>query len=181
MRLIASPFSGRPFLVWIGFALLAGCSFSEGPDWPAPVTATPEAAVETRYEAGEDQLAAGERQISLAELTTGEAAPPPPGGGATLVGKVRPLVVIRFGPRPPDFEPMLYTTVRSALERRPRSAFDLVAVAPRAGQADPGAVTRDAESVIRALDAMGLPPERMSLSSTTVLGVTTHEVHIYVR
>ena len=171
-------FPGHALCACVGLALLGACGFSESADWP-PVTKAPAAVAAAKTLQG-DSLAPEER-ISLSELVAGRASSPPPGGGAALVGRVRPLVVIRFGATPPDFEPTVYAAARGALERRPNSAFDLVALAPSVGAADQAAVTRDSEAVFRAMVAMGLPVERLSLSATTTPGLSAHEVHIYVR
>jgi hypothetical protein len=40
---------------------------------------------------------------------------------------------------------------------------------------------RNAESVLRTLTNMGLPPDRVSLAATTSPTATTTEVHLYVR
>ena len=71
--------------------------------------------------------------------------------------------------------------VRLALERRPETAFDLVAVADSLGPSEAPAVTDHARSVLRSLSEMGLPPERLSLSAASFPGITGSEVHLYVR
>ncbi len=98
----------------------------------------------------------------------------------------RPLVVIRFDRPNVEYEQALYTAVSRALERRPEAAFDLVAVTPRTGGAadaalNTSAARRSAEAVLRALTAMGLPADRVSLSAMSSAGVRGNEVHIYVR
>ncbi len=103
-----------------------------------------------------------------------------------LVDERRPLVVIRFDRADVEFKQALYTAISTALERRPQSTFDLVAVAPNMGSpADvalaSNAAKRHAETVLQALSEMGLPSNRVTLSSTTSPGVQTNEVHIYVR
>jgi hypothetical protein len=103
-----------------------------------------------------------------------------------LVDERRPLVVIRFDRADVEFKQALYTAILTALERRPQSTFDLVAVAPNMGSpADvalaSNAAKRHAETVLQALGEMGLPSSRVTLSSTTSPGVQTNEVHIYVR
>ena len=178
MTLRQLSFPGRALCVLAILALPGACGFSESADWP-PITKAPGAVAAANSLQGES-LAPGER-TSLSELVAGEVPAPLPGGGAALVGQVRPLVVIRFGATPPNFEPTVYAAARGALERRPNSVFDLVALAPGVGAAEQAAVTRDAETVFRALVAMGLPAERLSLSATTTPGLSTHEVHIYVR
>jgi hypothetical protein len=98
----------------------------------------------------------------------------------------RPLVVIRFDRPDVPFEQALYTAINRALEARPNSQFDLVAVTPNQGSpADVALNTtkskRNAETVFRALIDMGLPAGRISLSSSQSPEAFTNEVHIYLR
>ena len=62
----------------------------------------------------------------------------------------------------------------------------LVAIAPAQGSAADVALNtskskKNAESLLRSLIDMGLPANRVRLSSTTSPEVATNEVHIYVR
>lgn len=106
---------------------------------------------------------------------------------AAQSGQRRPLVVIRFDRANVEFEQALYTAVSRALERKPQAGFDLVAVAPATtGNAAmtasaANAARRNAESVLRSLTSMGLPPSRVTLSAGTSNEARTNEVHIYVR
>ena len=80
----------------------------------------------------------------------------------------------------------LYTAINRALARRPQAGFDLVAVAPSAGNAAQSAAAanaarRNAENVLRSLTSMGLPASRVTLSAGTSNDARTNEVHIYVR
>lgn len=98
----------------------------------------------------------------------------------------RPLVVIRFDRADVPFEEPLYTAVNEALNRRPGAAFDLVAITPQRGTPAQVALNtsqsrRNAEKVLRTLTSMGLPTERVSLSSITDPGAGANEVHVYVR
>ncbi len=98
----------------------------------------------------------------------------------------RPLVVIRFDRPNPSYEQALYTAVSRAMERRPDAVFDLVAVSPGKGnqaQVALAATTakRQAETVLRSLTDMGLPANRVTLSSSTSAAVQTNEVQLYVR
>ena len=109
-------------------------------------------------------------------------APPPP---AAAAGR-RPLVVIRFDRPNVAYQQALYSAVNKALQRRPQSGFDLVAVA--AANGSPAQVTvasnkakRSAESVLRSLSEMGLPLQRVRLSAITSTRAQTNEVHLYVR
>lgn len=98
----------------------------------------------------------------------------------------RPLVIIRFDRSNVEYRQALYSAISTALERRPSSTFDLVAIAPNQGSpADvalsTNAAKRNAEQVLQALTEMGLPSNRVALSSTTSPSVQTNEVHIYIR
>ncbi len=102
------------------------------------------------------------------------AAPP----GAGIAGG-RPFVVIRFDRPDVEYRQALYEAVSKALERRPTAAFDLVAVAGVEGNG--AAAQQNAEEVLRALNEMGLPPDRIALSAATSQQATGNEVHLYVR
>lgn len=98
----------------------------------------------------------------------------------------RPLVTIRFDRPDVPYEHALYTAVSRALERRPSAVFDLVAVSPSGGSAAQVSISadeakRDAESVMRSLSKMGLPADRLALSSMTSGSVHDNEVQIFVR
>ncbi|RDD60519.1 hypothetical protein [Ferruginivarius sediminum] len=124
---------------------------------------------------------------SLANQAYG--APQPPSSNrdpASLVGSSQPLVVIRFGQDNVKYEQALYNAVSRALDRRPQAAFDVVAVAPQTGNKAEAALDRAkarryAERVLRSLNDMGLPPNRVSLAATTSQGADSNEVHVYVR
>ena len=96
----------------------------------------------------------------------------------------RPLVIIRFDRKDVAYEQALYNAVSRALERRPSATFSLVAVAPNIGGAARVALSRNkarrnAEGVLRALQRMGLPPQRVSLSERTGRATNT-EIHLYL-
>lgn len=98
----------------------------------------------------------------------------------------RPLVVIRFDRPNVDYKQALYTAVSRALDQRPESRFDLVAVSPSEGSPADIALMRSqsrkrADEVLQTLTGMGLPADRVGLASTTSPGTRTSEVHIYVR
>lgn len=106
-------------------------------------------------------------------------------GAATPVTG-RPLVVIRFDRPNVDYKQALYTAVSRALDQRPESRFDLVAVSPSEGSPADVALMRSqsrkrADEVLQTLTGMGLPADRIGLASTTNPGTRTSEVHIYVR
>jgi hypothetical protein len=97
----------------------------------------------------------------------------------------RPLVVIRFDRPDVNYQQALYTAVNRALQRQPDAAFDLVSVSQLRGGTAQSALNangarRNAQSVLRALVDMGLPPSRVSLSATTS-STGGNEVRLYVR
>ena len=97
----------------------------------------------------------------------------------------RPLVVIRFDRPDVNYQQALYTAVNRALQRQPNAAFDLVSVSQLRGGTAQSALNansarRNAQSVLRALVDMGLPPSRVSLSATTASS-GGNEVRLYVR
>ena len=98
----------------------------------------------------------------------------------------RPLVVIRFDRPNIQYQQPLYNAVSRALERKPDASFDLVAVSPKRGSPAQAALSstqskRNAESVLRSLADMGLPANRVKLSSRSSQDVEANEVRIYVR
>jgi hypothetical protein len=98
----------------------------------------------------------------------------------------RPLVVIRFDKSNPTYEQALYTAVNRAIERKPDARFDVIAVAPSKGsQAQVALATtnskKNAETVMRSLTNMGLPADRVKLSSRTSGSVQNNEVQVFVR
>jgi hypothetical protein len=125
---------------------------------------------------------------SLANQAYGQPAPPEPAQGdpASKVGSQQPLVVIRFDSKDVQYEKPLYNAVSRALDRRPQAAFDVVAVAPQSNQQaetslNRAKVRRYAERVLRSLNEMGLPPNRVRLSATTSANVQANQVQVYVR
>ena len=98
----------------------------------------------------------------------------------------RPLVVIRFDKANPTYEQALYTAVNRALERKPDARFDIVAVAPSKGSQAQVALAasnskKNAETVMRSLTNMGLPADRVKLSSRSSGNVQNSEVQVFVR
>ena len=94
--------------------------------------------------------------------------------------------MIRFDRADVPYQQALYNAVSRALERRPQAAFELVAVTPSQGTPAENAlnaskVKRYADDVLRTLTEMGLPANRVNLSSTTSVEAATSEVHIYVQ
>lgn len=114
------------------------------------------------------------------------SVPMQPNAPGTGIASGRPLVVIRFDNENVDYEPALFSAVSAALDRRPNAAFDVVAVASAIGTSGEIAINsnasrRNADAVLRSLASMGLPADRVSVSSATSPAAQANEVHIFVR
>ena len=126
---------------------------------------------------------------SLSNRAFGTAAPiasSRPSASSAAAASRRPLVVIRFDRPNVTYQQALYSAIDKALQRRPQSGFDLVAVAAANGSPAQATVAsnkakRNAESVLRSLSEMGLPLQRVRLSAITSTRARTNEVHLYVR
>ena len=108
------------------------------------------------------------------------AARPAPAAGSPA------LVTIRFDRPNVQYQQALYTALSRALEVRPAAQFDVVAVSPSAGSPDrvqlgQSQSRRNAETVVRTMNEMGLPADRIRLSATTRADVSANEVRVYVR
>lgn len=112
------------------------------------------------------------------------ARPPAPPGMFSEGGRV-PLVVIRFDRPNVPYQQPLYNAISQTLEAQPAAQFDVVAVAALDGGPGQAALNqnesrRNAERVIRTLSEIGLPSDRIALTSTTA-PTATNEVRLYVR
>lgn len=115
------------------------------------------------------------------------AQPPAPSRNlsSSLVGGT-PLVIIKFDKPNVEYQQILYTALAQALERKPEAGFQVVAVAPTAGSATSlqlaqSQTQRNAQAVLRSMSDMGVPANRLALSSTTDPGVQSGEVRVYMR
>jgi hypothetical protein len=98
----------------------------------------------------------------------------------------QPLMVIHFDKPKVAYEQALYSAISRALERRPGATFDVVAVSGTGGNTgqsalDTSASKRNAESVVRSLTGMGLPPDRINLSAMSSASAQGNEVQVFVR
>jgi hypothetical protein len=120
------------------------------------------------------------RALAQAEVKASMAARRP------LSPDSRPLVVIRFDRPNVEYEQALYNAVSRALDRKPETAFDLVAVHPKAGSTaqvilNSTAARRNAEDVMRTLVELGLPATRINMTSVGSASAQSNEVRVYVR
>jgi hypothetical protein len=123
---------------------------------------------------------------SLNNRAFASAAPQQVASATPAIAGRQPLMVIRFDRPNVAYEQALYSAVSRALDRRPGATFDVVAVAPAGGSAGTSALNtsnskRNAETVVRSLTNMGLPPDRINLSATSSASARGNEVQVYVR
>jgi uncharacterized caspase-like protein len=98
----------------------------------------------------------------------------------------RPLVAIRFDRPNVNYEGALYSAVKSALERRPNSVLEVVAVSPSTGTQGSialgeTAARHNADAVARSLSQMGLPQDRIRSSTASSPTASSGEVQVFVR
>jgi len=121
----------------------------------------------------------------LQQASYGGASQAPRGNSAGSQGK-RPLAKIRFDKPNVDFEQPVYNAVQNAMQRFPNGRFELMAVHPTSGNAAQVAIEstrsrRNAEQVLRTLTQMGIPLNRIDMSTSASGSARTSEVHIFVR
>jgi len=96
-----------------------------------------------------------------------------------------PFVIIRFDRPDVDYGQPLYQAMSQALEKNPMGSFEVVAVAPKgtdAKQTLAGTSARGkAEDVMRTMAEMGVPADRMQLTTATSSGATSPEVHLFLK
>lgn len=98
----------------------------------------------------------------------------------------KPLVMIRFDRPNVDYQQAVYTATSEALQRYPNVSFEVVAVAPPGPNPARSALShsdaqKDAQDVVRSMTQMGIPGNRIKLSSTRSPQARTPEVHIFLR
>jgi hypothetical protein len=96
------------------------------------------------------------------------------------------LVTIRFDRSNVDYQQILYTALTQALQSRPGSSFQVIAVSPTRGTASAVQLAqtdakRHAQEVLRSMTDMGVPATRLAVSSATDPGLAATEVRVFVR
>ncbi|WP_366655568.1 hypothetical protein [Fodinicurvata sp. EGI_FJ10296] len=106
-------------------------------------------------------------------------------GQAASASSDRPLAVIRFDDADVAYEQAVHQVVREAMERRPASRFEVVAVSPpddRPGTARiANRARRHAADVRQTLMRLGLEASRVQIASRASGDVSGPEVHLFVR
>lgn len=99
---------------------------------------------------------------------------------ADLNGR-RPLMVIRFNKKNVAYEQSLYKAVKAALDKRPNTNFEIVAVSPANAKSGEIEAAKNADAVRNSLISMGLPESRIYSSKTKSASIQTTEVHLYLK
>lgn len=99
---------------------------------------------------------------------------------ADLAGR-RPLMVIRFNKKNVAYEQSLYKAVKAALDKRPNTNFEIVAVSPANAKSGETEAAKNADAVRNSLISMGLPENRIYSSKTKSASIQTTEVHLYLK
>ena len=95
--------------------------------------------------------------------------------------RILKIVVIKFDDQETDYAAGLFESISSALEQKPSAAFEIVAVSPT-GRASFASKARDrASEILNKIAEMGVPADRLSLSSSNSSTAQAEEVHIYIR
>ncbi len=125
---------------------------------------------------------------TLVDQRTFQAAAPAPTGEELARARVPlpPLMSVRLGATGVDYRPALAEVVRDAMVRNPDASFDVMALVPT--QAAPAEQDRrvaegaqDALAVATAMNAAGVPQEKLHLGLRGDPGSPAREVRIYLR
>lgn len=109
------------------------------------------------------------------------------GAAAKVVNATKPFIVIKFDQPDIDYGQPLYQAMQQALERNPYGAFEVVGVSmpgdnnPAQAAQAANAARKYSEGVVRTLAQMGIPSDRMQMSTATKDGLNAPEVHIFLR
>ncbi len=91
------------------------------------------------------------------------------------------LVILKFDDEQLDYSAGLFETISSALEQQPSVKFEIVAVSPTGGASFAPKARKKAAEILKQITEMGVPTERLSLTSSNSSSAQAEEVHIYVR
>ena len=90
-------------------------------------------------------------------------------------------MVIRFDKRKVDYEQSLYKAIKAALDKRPKTHFEVVAVSPENTRTGAAEAAKNADAVRESLLSMGLPASRIYSSKASSASIKTTEVHLYLK
>jgi len=98
----------------------------------------------------------------------------------------KPLVILRFNQPRVYYEQPLFQAVEKAVALKPSVMFDVISYAPAANNTQAEAAwqqtaSRNTQAVVASMQKMGIPLSRMAISGQRQSGLTSDEVHIFVR
>ena len=91
------------------------------------------------------------------------------------------ILVIKFDDTDFDYSAALFESISNALEQMPSASFEVVAVSPTGGASFADKARQKASDVFNKIVEMGVPSERLSLTSSNSTTAETEEVHIYLK
>ncbi len=91
------------------------------------------------------------------------------------------ILVIKFDDTSFDYSTALFESISNALEQIPSAAFEVVAVSPTSGPSFAENARDRASEVFSKIVEMGVPTERVSITSSTSTSAQAEEVHIYLK
>ena len=91
------------------------------------------------------------------------------------------ILIIRFDDNSFDYSSALFESVSAALEQMPSAGFEVVAVSPTGGASFADRARNKASEVFNKIIEMGVPSERISLTSSNSASAQAEEVHIYLK
>ena len=91
------------------------------------------------------------------------------------------ILVIKFDDTNFDYSTALFESISGALEQMPSASFEVVAVSPSGGATFSDQARIRASEVFNKIIEMGVPSERLSLTSSNSSSARAEEVHIYLK
>ena len=91
------------------------------------------------------------------------------------------IVVLKFDDDATDYAAGLFETISSTLEQQPSATFEVVAVSPTGGASFAARARERASEIMTKITEMGVPADRLTLTSSNSSSAQAEEVHIYVR
>ncbi|MAH78567.1 MAG: hypothetical protein CBE14_003505 [Rickettsiales bacterium TMED254] len=91
------------------------------------------------------------------------------------------LVILKFDDSNLDYSAGLFETISSALKQNPSARFEIVAVSPTGGASFATKARDRAAEVLKQIVEMGVPGERLSLTSSNSSTAQAEEVHVYIK
>ncbi len=92
-----------------------------------------------------------------------------------------PFVVIRFNRPNVDYGQPLYQAMSAALKKDPQGDFDVLAVSPASGAATGPSAFQRAQEVVSSMTEMGVPRDRVHVTTTSKPNVNSPEVQVFLR